>query len=377
MWGKDDYMWVETLKNGKYKFVERYTDYITGKQKRVSVTMDKNTPKTRKAAMEILNKKMQSNIQAYNEDITFETLVEKYRLYQEKTVKTSTYKRNYHASNTLMNILGKDTIVKRMTASYVVDSFLATEKSPGTLNEHLTRFKAIMRWAFQNDYIDDISFIEKLTRFKDISKRDKIKDKYLEPEEITVLLNAIEKSKCWHWYHLTKFLLLSGLRSGEAIALNNSDIDLENRVIHVTKTYDAVNKIITTPKTSCSIRDVYMQDELLSCINMLKLYVNECKNANNKSNDLFITNNQGDRVAYFSYDKFLKEQSKDIIDKKITPHIFRHTHASLLLAEGMSIDSISRRLGHENSKVTKEIYLHVTEKLKQKDNENIRGINLL
>ncbi len=34
-------MWVEELSNGKFKFVERYTDYMTGKVKRVSVTMDK------------------------------------------------------------------------------------------------------------------------------------------------------------------------------------------------------------------------------------------------------------------------------------------------------------------------------------------------
>lgn len=36
-------MWIEETKNGKYKAVERYTDYLTGKQKKVSVTMEKNT----------------------------------------------------------------------------------------------------------------------------------------------------------------------------------------------------------------------------------------------------------------------------------------------------------------------------------------------
>ena len=36
------------MKNGKYNFVERYTDFLTGKKKRVSVVMDKNTAQTRK-----------------------------------------------------------------------------------------------------------------------------------------------------------------------------------------------------------------------------------------------------------------------------------------------------------------------------------------
>lgn len=370
-------MWIEKRDNGKYKFIERYTDYVTGKQKKVSVTLDKNTAASRKLAMEMLNKKMQSSLPVNSKDITFEMLVNKYRQYQQNAVKLSTYTRNYYAANALMDILGKDTLVKRMSASYVVDSFLGSGKSPGTLNEHLARFKAIMRWGFQNDYIDDISFVEKITRFKDIPKREKIKDKFLEPEEITTLLELIKKSGCWHWYHLTRFLLLSGLRSGEALALDNSDIDLKERIIHVSKTYDSINKVITSPKTSCSIRDVFIQDELISCINQLKIYMNECKIAHNKTNDIFITNNLGERVTYRSYEKFLKEQTEGIFEKNITPHIFRHTHASLLLAEGVSIDAISRRLGHENSKITREIYLHITEKLKQKDNESIRGINLL
>lgn len=60
----------------------------------------------------------------------------------------------------------------------------------------------------------------------------------------------------------------------------------------------------------------------------------------------------------------------------ITVHALRHTHASLLLEKGVSIDTISRRLGHKNSKITREIYLHVTEKLKEKDNSQIAAINI-
>lgn len=369
-------MWIQELKNGKYKFNERYTDVMTGKQKYVSVTMDKNTASTRKLALDILNKKIQKKISKEPSNMTFEELIEKYRVYQKQAVKPSTYTRNYHAANALMNMIGKDTLLCRLSSSYIIDCFLATNKAPGTLNEHLTRFKAIMRWAYQNEYIDNISFLDKINRFKDISKKEKIKDKFLEPEEITLLLKSIEIKQCWHWYFLTKFLLLSGLRSGEAIALTNSDVDIEHRVIHVNKTYDAINKIVTTPKTSCSIREVYIQDELLTCINQIIMFVKEQKLLHNQTNDLFLTNALGTRIEYYSYDKFLKENTSQF-NKKITPHIFRHTHASLLLAEGISIGTISRRLGHENSNITKEIYLHITQKLKQRDNDAIKSINLL
>ena len=43
---------MEQTKSGKFKFVEQYTDYMTGKKKRVSVTMEKNTAATRRIASE-------------------------------------------------------------------------------------------------------------------------------------------------------------------------------------------------------------------------------------------------------------------------------------------------------------------------------------
>ena len=72
------------------------------------------------------------------------------------------------------------------------------------------------------------------------------------------------------WKLLTEFLALSGLRFGEAAALTKSDVDLKSRKIHVTKTYDSVADITTMPKTACSVRDVYIQYELLTvCRNVL------------------------------------------------------------------------------------------------------------
>jgi integrase len=47
------------------------------------------------------------------------------------------------------------------------------------------------------------------------------------------------------------------------------------------------------------------------------------------------------------------------------------------MEQGVSIDTISRRLGHENSQITREIYLHVTEKLKERDNEEIAKVKIM
>ena len=369
-------MWMEETPNGKYKFVERYEDYLTGKIKRVSVTMDKNTAQSRKIAQKALDAKIEKAISKRPEHkMTLRELVDEYRKDQALTVKKSTYRRNYHACNTIMSILGENTIVERMTAKYVHDKFLATGKDPGTLNEHLRRFKALVRWGYRNDLLSSASFLDKVEAFKDIPHRQKIQDKYLENNELKILFSKMNDEV---WRLLTEFLALSGLRLGEAIALNRSDVDLNARVVHVTKTYDSVNEIVTSPKSLCSIRDVFIQDELKTTCQKINAQMlrRRLMYGLNKP-ELFFFSKDGTHIHYFAYNKYLRENSLAILGRSITPHALRHTHASLLMENGVSIDTISRRLGHENSAVTREIYLHVTKKLQEKDNQQISKINLL
>lgn len=73
------------------------------------------------------------------------------------------------------------------------------------------------------------------------------------------------------WRAVTEFLLLSGLRIGEFIALEKSDVDFNARQIHVTKTYDVVNHLVTDTKTLESRRDVYMQDDLYAVAKQVNL----------------------------------------------------------------------------------------------------------
>lgn len=369
-------MWIEETKNGKFKFCERYKDYITGKTKRVSVTMDKNTPKNRKLAMEMLNKKIQLTQPTDKEDITLKILAEKYLNYQKQTVKLSTFNRNNLAINKALRILGSDTLVEKLSASYISSNYLATKQKPTTINEDIKRLKAMLNWGYLNDYVTDISYLKKINKLKDTPHKIKIQDKFLEQHEVNQLLEYIESTKCWHWYYFTKFLILSGLRAGEAIALTNNDIDYKQRIITINKTYDYNNKIVTSPKTLSSHREIYMQDELLELSNMIQEFSKEKKILTEQNNNCFLVGLSGSIIDLNAYNKYLRENTELAIGRKITAHTLRHTHASLLLAEGINIDAISRRLGHENSSITKEIYLHITSKLKEKENYAIKNIKL-
>lgn len=366
-------MWVEETNKGKYKYIERYTDTLTGKYRRVSVVLDKNTAQARKQAQRALEEKIRQAESWKPANITLGELVKKYREEQKKTIKASTYSRNYSACNSIMEILGADSIVNKLNAGYVRESFLATGKAPVTLNEFLTRFKALMRWGYRNDYVSDISYLDKLEKFRDIPHRIKIEGKFLESSELSALLNGMTVRK---WKDLTEFLSLSGLRFGEAAALDLPDVDLKSRLIHVSKTYDAAHDIVTSTKTATSTRDVYMQDQLYQLCRRLKAE-RLSDNIVLPMSVVFFPGSKRERIEFDCYAKYLRENSERIIGRRITPHTLRHTHASLLMEQGVDIDTISRRLGHANSRVTREIYLHVTEKLKEKENERLRDIRLI
>lgn len=369
-------MWVEKTKNGKFKFVEQYQDYMTGKKSRVYVTMDKNTKSTRKTAEQLLTRMIdehQKEEAEKKENITLADLVEKYMEYQKITVKESTWRRNYFQCKAAMEILGGDVLINRLTANYIKERFIKTGQNASTLNERRIRLLALLRWGYENDYLEDVSFLRKFKPFKDNTRKEKIQDKYLEPEELRALLQKMDVEK---WRLLTRFLVLSGLRIGEALALHAADIDFKNKVIRVSKTYDANNRIETTPKTLCSLRDVYMQPELEGVCREILVNTKLEMLSGGFRTDLFICGREGEHLNPFSYNKYLRGLSERTIGRRITAHALRHTHASLLLASGVNIETIARRLGHENSQVTREIYLHVTKKLVESDNEQIRNARL-
>ena len=62
---------------------------------------------------------------------------------------------------------------------------------------------------------------------------------------------------------------------------------------------------------------------------------------------------------------------------EISLHSLRHTHASVLLAAGVSIHAISERLGHSNVGVTQETYAHVLNELKTADESKVMSTLML
>jgi integrase len=370
-------MWAEELESGKIKFVERYTNPLTGKYGRVSVVMEKNTASTRKVALEALNAKIQGKLEAINAEpeqkgLTLGKLKELYLAYQKKAFKLSTYRRNYYNLKTTINCLGADILVSSLSAGYIKQKMDTLDLENGSYNEYITRFKAMLRWGYENDLVADIRYLDKLKKLQNDTRREKLVNKYLEREELSTLLKEMSSER---WELLTEFLVLSGLRYGEVCGLDKSDVSQPEQMIHVTKNYDCNNRVLTSTKTFTSTRDVFIQPELADVCKRIDAFFDTA--GMRKSSKLFFPDFDGGYMHYYDYAKYLREVSKRVIGREITPHILRHTHVSLLAESGVPLETISRRLGHSGSKVTKEVYLHVTKRLEERDRERISNTSLL
>ena len=139
------------------------------------------------------------------------------------------------------------------------------------------------------------------------------------------------------------FVYFSGARPGEISALTLNDVDFKNYTVNINKT--RINSTLTnTTKNTSSKRTVSIPK---TCIDELK---NIIGSKFPKNEFIFkILTTYSDMMF-----KIIKENNL----KKVTLHGLRHSHASLLIKKGVEITSISKRLGHANSKVTLSVYAH-------------------
>ena len=365
-------MWLEPYKD-KFRAIERYTDPMTGKQKRVSTIINKDTKQARKAAEDVLRAKIEATMTEKSDSYTLKNVLDSYIAYQkENGTQDNTVKRNKSVCDHMVALLGCDVLVNQLNARYITDKLIRSGLANSTKNNYMIRFRAMMRWAYKHDYIEDIKFLDKIDRFQEQSTRTKIADKFLESKEVVTLLEGLKTER---WKLFTHFLVLTGLRVGEAIALDDSDL---TDVISVTKTMDiTTGKRKDRTKTDSSTREVYIQPELSELVKNIRHFVRLESLRVGYRTKLFFPGINGDYIQYAAYEKYLKENSEAILNRRITPHTLRHTHVSLLAEQGYPLEAISRRVGHEDSRITKAIYLHITEKQKEKDNEQLRNIKIL
>lgn len=363
-------MWLEPYRN-KYRAFERYTDPLTDKQKRVSTIIDKDTKASRKAAESVLRDKI-AKASTAEKKVTLAELSKAYLAWQKANIKPSSYDSTVTHIGYVVKYLGEDTLVSRLSAKYVSEKLTSKSSTPYMTNRNILYFKAMFNWAFDHDYISDKAYLDKIKRVKATPPRSSVEDYYLERNELQKLTRAMNVKR---WKLLTEFLALSGLRIGEAVALLDSDVDT---YIHVAKNYNVGAEVmLDSPKTASSRRDVFIQPELEIVIRKVRALRGEVILRTGTKNDFLFMMRNGSMLCYSNYRKYLKDTSLRMLGRSVNPHMLRHTHVCLLAESGVPLETISRRLGHRDSKITNEVYFHTTEKMRKKDNDLLSAIKIL
>jgi len=157
-------------------------------------------------------------------------------------------------------------------------------------------------------------------------------------------------------------LLYAGLRRGEALALLWKDISFEDKTISVSKTWAVKGSrawIKPNPKTESGNRVIPIPEKLLEELKGLRII--------SKSDYVFVSA-RNEMMSESAFRRFWEKIEKQLnlsiggdaknhlLPKDITPHIFRHTYATMLFYAGVDIKAAQYLLGHSSVAMTMEVY---------------------
>ena len=194
------------------------------------------------------------------------------------------------------------------------------------------------------------------------AKREKIKhfDNH-ELKKFLDYLDSLNLNKFRYYYENTlyKFLLATGCRINEALALSWSDIDLDNAVVHITKTLNYKQET-NSPKSKSSLRDIDIDQATVSMLKQYRLRQTKEAWKIGKSESIVFS----DFIHEFPNNRTLQTRLRTHFKRanvtNIGFHGFRHTHASLLLNSGIPYKELQHRLGHSTLSMTMDIYSHLS-----------------
>ncbi|HQW96411.1 MAG TPA: tyrosine-type recombinase/integrase, partial [Saprospiraceae bacterium] len=200
-----------------------------------------------------------------------------------------------------------------------------------------------------NEYLERYGEAPIITTRLDITKEISTPRNILTKEQINVLYESSDKSL---WGHRDRIILAlyygCGLRCAEGIALDTTDIDFTRGLIHIRKGKNYRERYVPMSRG--------VKQELTAWLQTTHRYF--C----GKQTDILLPNSKGKR----SENKLLNIRLKRLcqnanINQQITLHGLRHSIATHLLQEGMSIELIGQFLGHQSLEAT-QLYTRIINK---------------
>ena len=200
-------------------------------------------------------------------------------------------------------------------------------------------------------------------------KAEKVEAKYLDEKQSALVLEALQ-SEPLKYRALFSLLLYSGMRRGEICGLSWSDVDFRNCIIDISKSslyLPGKGVFEDKTKNTSSMRTIKIPKSIIDILRELRSEqlqeLFKQGSAWQGSGDLkekIFTQANGKPIhpctvtTWFA--KFLVRHNLESLD--VSPHSLRHTNATLLIASGVDLRTVSKRLGHAQMTTTANTYTH-------------------
>ena len=203
---------------------------------------------------------------------------------------------------------------------------------------------------------------------------------YFQPEQIVDILSALDQEPI-KWQALTHLLLVTGCRRGEIAALKWTKIDLDAARIEISANlcYSAQQGTYETTTKTEATRYIKIPAETVELLKRYRVAQAEHRLAcgDRWQNSAYVfTQETGGPMNPTSITAYLRKFSERYGLPHINPHAFRHTVASVLIANGTDIVTVSKQLGHAQVSTTSDVYSHVIEAAKAEATECIADVLL-
>lgn len=283
------------------------------------------------------------------ESVNFKEWAEHWlRIYKEKTVRASTYKNTY--CNTvhidLIPYFGKAQLSSISPTD--VQAFFNTRHAAS--KSKLDKIRTCLNGIFETAIDNGLCARNPVRGVKIISTALKEKKRAYSSKDATKLLEYAVHSPDGLGIVL---LLELGIRRGELLALNWDDVNIDTKIVSISKTVSIENGrvVIGPPKTDSSIRELPLSLSIATYLSKLKktglIFPNSV-------GQVFDPHNWKKRV----YDPFMQRAAHDLQIPILNPHELRHTCGTLLYAKTKNIFAVSKFLGHASVDITARIYVH-------------------
>lgn len=308
-----------------------------------------------------------------HENIPMKILIDEFLFYKKRSIKSSTYYGLETYINKHIRPIFNDKKISQVKANTInlwLEDIESKNFNIKYQNKLIGLMRDIIKYAKDNYNINS-KVLTLLQSVKDESPIEKEKlTNFWTYEEWKQFIKYVDDE---YYYLVFNFLYFTGCRIGEVMALNWHDLDFKNKTISITKSLNAKvgNKsyVITSPKTSNSVRKVEIPDSLLK---LLKTHYSNEKHIFNFNDDMFIFGNVN-HLALTTLRTHLDEYIKLSKVKRITPHGFRHSHVSLLVYLGCDFRDIAERIG-DTITMVQNTYYHMYPEEKSKAVELLNNL---